>query len=140
MTYVHDDINEHMDHVFRIMLVEDDPVIQIAMLGILQDYLGYTVQVAHSGEEAIELFPQGFDLVLMDVGLPGIDGVEATRKLRKLYPENKTPIIAHTAHGDEKTKEHCIDAGMTNFISKGDSLETFERIIAKDVNQYIARH
>ena len=100
------------------------------MLGILQEYSGYDVQVEHSGEEAVALFSQGFDLVLMDVGFPGVDGIEATKRIRELYPENKTPIVAHTAHGDDEVRRQCFTAGMNDFISKGDSLEVFEKVIA----------
>lgn len=128
--YPCDEINDQVNAPPKILLVEDDPIIQIAMLGILQEYSGYDVQVAHSGEEAVALFPQGFDLVLMDVGLPGVDGIEATKRICELYPENKTPIIAHTAHGDDEVRRQCFAAGMSAFISKGDSLEVFEKVVA----------
>lgn len=66
----------------------------------------------------------------MDVGLPGVDGIEATKKIRELYPENQTPIIAHTANGDEEVRRQCFAAGMNDFIVKCDSLEVFERAVA----------
>ena len=104
------------------------------MLGMLQEHSGYLVDAANTGEEAVALFSKGFDLVIMDVGLPGINGIDATKKIRELYPSNKTPIVAHTAHGDEKVKQQCFAAGMNHFLTKADSLEFFNQVIAQAIS------
>jgi CheY-like chemotaxis protein len=131
--YQHDEPNEQLDAVPRVLLVEDDHVIRLMMVAMLQKHLGYVVKVTSSGEDAVTLFSQGFDLVIMDVGLPDLNGIDTTKKIRQLYPKNNTPIVAYTAHGGEKVKEQCYAAGMNAFISKGDSLETFEQVIAETI-------
>jgi CheY-like chemotaxis protein len=138
VTYFDDELNDPLARAPKILLVEDSLIIQIAMLGILQEHSGYIVDVANTGEEAVTLFPKGFDLAIMDVGLPGIDGIEATKKIRELYPLNSTPIVAHTAHGDEVIRKKCFDVGMTAFISKGDSLEFFNQVIADVIGGGVA--
>jgi len=129
-TYWQAQPNEQAQRTARILLVEDDLIIRITMIALLQEHLGYPVEAVGSGKEAIAAFAKGVDLVLMDVGLPDIDGIETTKMIRRLYPESKTPIVAHTSHNDEKTKQQCFAAGMNDFLRKGDSLETFQRVIA----------
>lgn len=105
---------------YRILLVEDDLVNQMATLQMLQK-AGHTVTVADNGEEALEaLEQQNFDLVLMDIQTPKMDGLEATRRIR--FREKKTsvhlPIIALTAHALRGDRERCIYAGMDGYVAK----------------------
>ncbi|WP_340820774.1 PAS domain S-box protein [Methanolobus sp. WCC4] len=105
----------------RILLVEDNVVNQHVAQGVLQK-LGLTADVANNGLEAIEALEEvEYDLVLMDVQMPEMDGLEATRHIRN--PESSVldhdvPIIAMTAHAMKGDKERCIEAGMNDYLSK----------------------
>lgn len=105
----------------RILLAEDNPV----NLELAQEYLtrlGCAVTIADDGQKAIDLFSeQDFDLILMDVQMPEVDGIEATRQIRDLEARNgshRIPIIAATAHAFQEDREKCILAGMDDFLSK----------------------
>lgn len=104
----------------NILLVEDDRLNQkITQSMMLQ--LGYDLEIASTGEQAIDMFHQKkYDLVLLDIGLPDIDGVDLAKIFRR---EDKThsrhtPIIAITAHARESDKNNCLAAGMDEFVSK----------------------
>ena len=104
----------------HILLVEDGAVNQKVALMMLEAR-GHTVVVANNGKEAVETFErERFDLILMDVQLPEMDGHEATRVIRA--KEQKTgghiPILAMTAHAMKGDRERCIEAGMDEYLSK----------------------
>ncbi len=105
----------------RILLVEDNLTNQQVAMGILKK-LGLSVDVAFNGFEAIEtLKSRPYGLVLMDVQMPVMDGLEATRRIRgsssKLF-DPKIPIVAMTAHALQSDRAKCIDAGMDDYVSK----------------------
>jgi CheY-like chemotaxis protein len=82
---------------------------------------GYEVAVARNGEEALEaLDKQEFDLVLMDVQMPEMDGLQATAAIRKgeMKSGRHIPIIAMTAHAMAGDKERCLEAGMDDYVTK----------------------
>ncbi len=109
----------------HILLVEDVPVNQKLVLQMLQR-LGYRADVANNGHEAIAaLRRQPYDVVLMDVQMPEMDGLEATRWIRRQDPTLlKDPyIIAMTAHAMQGDRELCLDAGMNDYLSKPIRLE-----------------
>jgi signal transduction histidine kinase/DNA-binding response OmpR family regulator len=120
----------------RILLAEDNPVNQEVALGMLEN-LGCTAELAASGLEAVEAaLRAGFDLILMDCQMPGMDGYEATQRIREHEQaaggkKEPTPIIALTAHAMQGDREKCIAAGMDDYLSKPFSqeqlLEVFER-------------
>ncbi len=104
----------------RILLVEDNLVNQKITAKILEKN-GFTVQVVENGRAAVEAMAAGaYDLVLMDVQMPVMDGLEATRKIRAMEKQlgGHTPIIALTANAMKGDREKCIDAGMDEYITK----------------------
>ncbi len=107
------------DAPLTVLLAEDSPVNQKLAIGLLHKK-GHDVVVANNGQEALDLFQkQSFDLILMDVQMPDMDGFEATGKIRELEQDGAhTPIIAVTAHAMKGDRERCIDAGMDGYLSK----------------------
>lgn len=107
------------EHPLRILLAEDNLINQKVALQILER-LGYRADVAANGIEVLEaLRRQPYDVVLMDIQMPEMDGEEATRLIRELLPESHQPnIIAMTAHALEGDRERYIATGMNNYISK----------------------
>jgi len=106
-------------NIKRILLVEDNPISQKVELKLLKEN-GYNVSAVSNGYDAVEAVKtSGFNLVLMDVEMAGIDGLEATRRIRDLEkPISKIPIIAVTAHSSMKDREKCLAAGMDDYIAK----------------------
>jgi CheY-like chemotaxis protein len=102
-----------------ILLVEDSEVNQKVACKMLER-IGYTCHVAGTGELALDLQKtEDFDLILMDCGLPGMDGYETTRAIRALEGEVRhTPIVAMTADAMTGTRERCLDAGMDDYMTK----------------------
>ncbi len=102
----------------RILLVEDNEINQEVAKEILEDY-GFIVDVANHGGEAVEKARHGrYNLILMDVQMPIMDGFEATRIIKKLPEYQSVPILAMTANVYEKDRINCKEAGMDDFIGK----------------------
>jgi len=103
----------------RILLAEDHPVNQKVALQTLSR-LGYRAEVANDGREAVEAVRrQPYDVVLMDVQMPQMDGLEASRQIRRVLPDDRQPhIIALTANAMQGDREQCLAAGMQDYISK----------------------
>lgn len=81
---------------------------------------GHRVSEAETGHEVVEqVAHQAFDLVLMDLGMPGIDGLEAARRIRTLpAPAGRVPIVAVSGYATEEDRERCLEAGMNAFLGK----------------------
>ena len=111
----------HRGKKLHILLAEDDFINQKLALRILEKE-GHSVTVANNGLEALEaLKKEHFDLVLMDVQMPLMDGIEATRRIRNSKNSGfdpHIPIIALTAHAFKEDRERCLKAGMNDYISK----------------------
>ena len=89
------------------------------MLAILQEDIGLLVDVANNGAQAIDIAAtHDYDLILMDMQMPVMDGLTATKALRQQAKHMKTPILAMTANAFIEDIQRCIDAGMDDFIAK----------------------
>ena len=123
-------------HNKNVLLVEDyEPNVLVA--SSMLEQLGYDYDVAPNGFEALRKFIHGkYDVILMDVQMHELDGLEATRRIRKIEAEKnraRTAIIAMTAHVREQDKDKCLDAGMDDFIPK-----PFDpMVLAQKIAQYI---
>ena len=103
----------------RILLVEDNELNQMVAHDLISALTGAVVSIAANGQEALErLHAQAFDLVLMDVQMPVMDGYEATRRLRAEPLHAGLPVVAMTAHAMQRDRDLCLAAGMNDFISK----------------------
>ena len=102
----------------RVLLAEDVPANQLLVCRALQRR-GHTVDVARNGHEAIEMAgKQKFDVVLMDVQMPSLDGLKATAALREREKNGHLPIIALTAHAMAGDRQRCLEAGMDDYLAK----------------------
>jgi PAS domain S-box-containing protein len=115
----------------QILLAEDNIVNQMVMSRMLNK-LGYHADLATNGVEVLRsLENQSYDLILMDVQMPEIDGFEATRAIRKRWPSGDQPkIIAITAYALKGDREKCLDAGMDGYMSKPVKLDDLSEILA----------
>ncbi|HEX6474812.1 MAG TPA: response regulator, partial [Candidatus Limnocylindria bacterium] len=105
-------------HPLRILLAEDNAVNQKLALRLLSQ-MSYGAEVAGDGQQAIDALDKGeFDVVLMDVQMPELDGLEATRRIRARWPDRQLRIVAMTANAMAGDREACLAAGMDDYISK----------------------
>jgi GAF domain-containing protein/CheY-like chemotaxis protein len=118
-------------HPLRILLAEDQAVNRKLALRLLER-MGYLADVAGNGEEAITAIESSvYDVVLMDVQMPELDGLEATRRIRRRWPGAAGPrIVAMTANAMEGDREACLAAGMDDYISKPIRPETLSAALA----------
>ena len=115
----------------RILLVEDSLFNQQVAVEFLND-ANATVCLATNGEEALDLLSkETFDCVLMDMQMPDMDGLEATRQIRTNPALEKIPVIAMTANVSDEDRKRCLAAGMDDFIGKPFMLDKFYATIAK---------
>ncbi|GAB4471723.1 MAG: hypothetical protein Kow0088_05680 [Anaerolineales bacterium] len=116
----------------RILLVEDNPINQKVAVKLLSK-AGFSVDTASNGKEALEaLQKMHYQIVLMDVQMPEMDGFEATRQIRTLHaPYKDVPIIAMTAHALKGDREKCLKAGMNDYISKPLHADELFQVIRK---------
>lgn len=119
-----------------ILVAEDNPVNQL-LVGTLLDLAGYPYEIVENGAQAVEATRSGsFDLILMDIRMPVMSGIEATREIRAL-PENKrdVPIVAMTASTSEDEEAHCLAAGVDLFLTKPLARDHFIQVIRMAVGQ-----
>ena len=103
----------------RILVAEDDWVNQEVAIELLREVLGFAVDIAVDGNETLErLQRERYDLVLMDMQMPNMDGLEATRCIRTMPEFARLPIIAMTANAFAEDQAQCLDAGMDDFLTK----------------------
>jgi len=102
----------------RILLAEDNLLNQQIATEILEDE-GFIVEIANNGEEAVNMANQSqYDVVLMDMQMPVMDGLEATKIIRQKFSNNDLPILAMTANASDADRDKCLEAGMDAHITK----------------------
>lgn len=113
------------------ILVVDDNTVNQNLSRVMLESRGHTVELVGDGKDAVGLLSENssFDLVVMDIRMPGMNGIDATKKIRKF---NQTvPIVALTINDsdDEDIKEKCLKAGMNDFLQKPITPEQFNELI-----------
>ena len=117
------------DRSLRILLAEDEAINRIVVLGMLQ-HLGYAADSVENGTEVLEVLERNtYDVVLMDIQMPGLDGLEVTRRIRETKGEDLY-IIALTAHALAGDRERCLAAGMNDYLSKPLALSDLQNALA----------
>ncbi|MRI31518.1 histidine kinase [Endozoicomonas sp. OPT23] len=121
----------------NILIAEDNKVNQMVARKLLEK-LGCSFELAEDGAKALELLESGllkkepFDLVLMDIMMPVMDGIEATKQIRASnHSYSKIPVIAYTASVSGKDRETCLAAGIDEFLSKPASAEKLAAMLTK---------
>lgn len=114
----------------RILLAEDNPINQMVALKLLK-HLGLQADVVNNGAEAVEAVKQNvYDVILMDVQMPELDGIGASRQIRQLPPSHRQPrIIALTANATADDRQACLDAGMNDFATKPIRMEKLVELL-----------
>ena len=117
-------------HPLRVLVAEDNRVNQKVALALLER-LGYTADVAADGLEAVAAatLGPGYDLVLMDLKMPGIDGIEAARRIRRLLPRHAPRIVAMTADTIAVVRSSCLNVGMAGFVPKPVRMENLAEVL-----------
>jgi PAS domain S-box-containing protein len=123
----------------RVLLAEDNPVNQKLAIGVLQR-LGHDVILAHNGRQAVAAWQsQPVDVILMDIQMPEMDGIEATQEIRRMEQQSgrHVPIIAMTARAMKGDRERCLDCGMDEYLAKpiriGKLLERLTQVVPDSV-------
>jgi osomolarity two-component system sensor histidine kinase NIK1 len=119
----------------NILLVEDNLLNQRIVTFSLKKY-NHEVTIANNGVEAIEMFRDNkYDVILMDIMMPVMDGLEATVKIREIESQNnfnsRTPIIALTANTMDNDRDKCISYGMDEFMAKPFDIEKLKSIFTE---------
>jgi PAS domain S-box-containing protein len=120
---------------YRILLAEDNPINQKVALAMLK-HLGYQADLAANGREVLSSLEQKtYDVILMDIQMPEMDGLEATRFIRTRLPSASQPrIIAMTAYAMKGDREQCLAAGMDDYIGKPVKIEDLKRVLERMKN------
>jgi len=130
--------SSQLKYTYHILLAEDNTINRKLAVSLITKN-GCTITAVNDGAQAVEAYKTDkFDMILMDVQMPQMDGIEATQTIRKLESESGThiPIIAMTAHAMKGDKERCLEAGMDDYISKPIKPDELYRIIN---NQHIEK-
>lgn len=126
----HTDNKQEYEHKpLRILLAEDNRMNQLVARRTFEK-IGYDIDIADNGITALEKIQQdNYDLVFMDIQMPEMDGLDATRQIIRQYGENAPPIIAMTANVLSENEAECRQAGMKDFLSKPFTIDRLEAII-----------
>lgn len=123
-------------HPFKVLLVEDTPIIQIVHKRMLEN-LGYEVELVSSAENALyKINTTTYDVILMDIGLPGMSGIDAAIEIRRQEQHDQNvPIIALTAFSDKKMYQDCVNAGINDVVTKPISQDNLQSLMAYYTNE-----
>jgi signal transduction histidine kinase/ActR/RegA family two-component response regulator len=122
------------------LLVAEDNAVNQLLIEALLAHLGHRSRVVGNGREAVEEAASGeFDVVLMDMQMPELDGLEATRRIRALDGEAaRIPIVAMTANARDEDRQACLDAGMDAFLSKPIEFDELDRLLQAQASRRAA--
>ena len=127
------DLNENIFNANKILVVEDNLTNQLVLLGLLEDCVK-EIDIAKNGKEAVEMFQIGkYELILMDIQMPIMDGYETTRIIREI--DKEIPIIALTANAMVEEIEKTKKAGMNEHLIKPINIENFFTTLSKYITQ-----
>lgn len=135
------EINENIKNEprFNILVAEDNLVSQLVIKKVFT-LLGHEIILANDGSEALEKIQKNpVDVVFMDINMPIIDGLEATKRIRMKREFDQTPIFALTARKEEGFKERCISAGMNGYIEKPFKLEKIKKLLDMYSNHLVKK-
>jgi len=122
-----------INHQYKILLTEDDKVNQLVISRMLNE-CGYQVDLASNGYEAVEMARKNsYDIILMDIQMPGMDGIEATKCIRMINKD--TPVLAITAYALHGDREKFLSQGMDGYISKPIKVEKLVEEIEKCISR-----
>ena len=115
------------------------------MAAAIIDRLGHPVDVVGDGEQAVDAILAGsYDLVLMDLHMPRLDGIGATRRIRMYRPGHRPRIIALTASATDESRRACVAAGMDGFLAKpveaADLAQMIDRILVEEADDLLDAH
>lgn len=126
-----------LKYPLKILIAEDNAINQLLALTVLKN-LGYDPDTANNGVLALEALEQEqYDLILMDIEMPEMDGIEATVRIRNSSIKIQPVIVALTANGMEDDRAFCIQAGMDDYLSKPFQLETMIKLLEKWANKIL---
>lgn len=122
-----------MDRRFNVLVAEDNRVNQLVLANMI-DEDAYMITFAKDGSEAVEKFREGkFDIVLMDISMPVMDGIEATKAIRSIEVDqnlNPTPVIALTAHAMKGDKDRFLECGIDDYLAKPIKQSDVQKVLA----------
>lgn len=114
----------------KVLLVEDEKIIQMVHSSLLRK-LGCEVELAENGEQALKKFGNGFDVILMDIGLPDMRGSQVAAEIRRSESGKRTPIVAVTAYTGDDIDGECTAAGMDAIYNKPVTDDTMKKILVQ---------
>lgn len=116
----------------RTILVVDDNQDAVMLLSRVLERWGNTVRTAHDGPRALELAAgERFDLILLDIGLPGMDGYQVAEALRTSTPPYEGPLVALTGYGKDEDRARADEVGFTHHLLKPLDLEVLQQLLAE---------
>lgn len=115
-----------------LILVVDDSADNLAVISLYLQHLGYRVVTANNGEDAVSIATQMLpNVILMDINLPNLDGLGATRRIRETEALREVPVIAITAFGTEGFQRAAYDVGVSGYLTKPLDLDRMHQLIAR---------